>query len=69
VISVKNFTYTYPAAKTPALCEINLEVDDGQILGIAGANSSGKSTLCARCQASSPISMDRGRPGPGGGRT
>ena len=46
MISVKDFTYTYPATPAPALREINLEVGEGQFLGIVGANSSGKSTLC-----------------------
>jgi energy-coupling factor transport system ATP-binding protein len=46
VISVKGFTYTYPATSEPALRDINLDVPEGQFLGIAGANLSGKSTLC-----------------------
>jgi energy-coupling factor transport system ATP-binding protein len=46
VISVRNFTYTYPATREPALRDINLELGEGQFLGIVGANLSGKSTLC-----------------------
>lgn len=46
MINIKNFTYTYPSAPRPAVCEINLEVDEGQFVGIAGANLAGKSTLC-----------------------
>jgi energy-coupling factor transport system ATP-binding protein len=46
VISVKDLTYTYPAAPEPAVCDINLEVAQGKFLGIVGANLSGKSTLC-----------------------
>ncbi|MGE5602468.1 MAG: energy-coupling factor ABC transporter ATP-binding protein, partial [Nitrososphaerales archaeon] len=46
MISVKNLTYTYPAMPQPAIYEINLELGEGQFLGIIGANLSGKSTLC-----------------------
>jgi energy-coupling factor transporter ATP-binding protein EcfA2 len=46
VINVKGFSYTYFASQGAALSEINLEVGEGQFLGIVGANSSGKSTLC-----------------------
>jgi energy-coupling factor transport system ATP-binding protein len=46
LISVRDFTYTYPAAPEPAVCDINLEVEPGRFLGIVGANLSGKSTLC-----------------------
>ncbi len=46
MISVKNFTYTYPAVEQPALCDINLEVGEGQFLGVIGANLAGKSKLC-----------------------
>lgn len=45
-IVVRDFTYTYPASRRPAVCEINLELAGGQFLGIAGANLAGKSTLC-----------------------
>jgi energy-coupling factor transport system ATP-binding protein len=46
MISVKGLTYTYPAAPTPSLQDIDLHVPAGQFLAIIGANSAGKSTLC-----------------------
>jgi energy-coupling factor transport system ATP-binding protein len=45
VIEVKDLSYTYPATKTPVLKNINLQVEKGQLLGIIGANRSGKSSL------------------------
>jgi energy-coupling factor transport system ATP-binding protein len=42
-----NVTYTYPAAETPALSDINLTVQEGEILLITGPTGSGKTTLCS----------------------
>ncbi|MFX1564521.1 MAG: ABC transporter ATP-binding protein [Promethearchaeota archaeon] len=47
-IRVSNLTYTYEGVKTPALKDINLEVQSGEFIIIAGPSGSGKSTL-ARC--------------------
>lgn len=44
-ISIKNLTFTYPGANSPALKNINLELKGGQTLGIIGKTGSGKSTL------------------------
>ena len=44
IISVKNLHYSYPDG-TKALCDINLEIQRGESLGIVGANGAGKSTL------------------------
>ncbi|HAY34419.1 MAG TPA: metal ABC transporter ATP-binding protein [Ignavibacteria bacterium] len=43
VITVKNLTISYN--KKPAIKGINLEVDEGSIIGILGPNGAGKSTL------------------------
>jgi len=45
-ISVKNVTYTYPEQDTPALKDVNLEVEKGQYLVVMGRNGAGKTTLC-----------------------
>lgn len=44
-IEIKDLTYTYPATKEPVLKNINLQVEKGQLLGVIGANRSGKSSL------------------------
>ncbi len=44
IIEIKNLNYFYPD-KTPALSNINLEVHEGQSIGIIGPNGAGKTTL------------------------
>ena len=38
-------SYVYPAAKTKALDELSLQIDEGEYVAILGMNGSGKSTL------------------------
>jgi energy-coupling factor transport system ATP-binding protein len=45
-INLNNVTYKYPLTKTPALQNINLQVNDGEFVAIVGPNGAGKSTLC-----------------------
>jgi energy-coupling factor transport system ATP-binding protein len=45
VVSVGDFTFAYPASP-PALEHVNLDVREGEMLGIIGPNGAGKSTLC-----------------------
>jgi energy-coupling factor transporter ATP-binding protein EcfA2 len=45
-ISVRNVTYTYPEQDTPALKDVNMEVEGGEYLVIMGPNGAGKTTLC-----------------------
>lgn len=44
-ISIKNLTFTYPEASSPALKDININLKNGDTLGIIGKTGSGKSTL------------------------
>jgi len=44
VIEIKNLSYSYPDG-TPALKSIDLDVSEGDTLGIVGPNGAGKSTL------------------------
>jgi energy-coupling factor transport system ATP-binding protein len=57
LIDFQHVSYTYPRpglshVKTqPALCELNLQVGEGEYLAILGHNGSGKSTLARHCNA------------------
>lgn len=44
-IEVRKLTFTYPGATRPALAEVSLTVEPGQVVGIVGRTGSGKSTL------------------------
>lgn len=44
-VEVQNFSYTYPGEQTPTLLDINMSIEQGEFIVIAGASGSGKSTL------------------------
>jgi energy-coupling factor transport system ATP-binding protein len=46
VIRLESASYRYAGAQRPSLHDIDLELADGQVIGLAGASESGKSTLC-----------------------
>ena len=46
IIEIENLTYSYPAAETPILKNITLQVEKGDFLAIVGNNGCGKSTFC-----------------------
>jgi energy-coupling factor transport system ATP-binding protein len=45
-IALTGVGYRYPGASTPALLDVDLELRDGDVIGVAGASESGKTTLC-----------------------
>ncbi len=45
MISVKNLGFIYQNSKTPALDDINVEIQDGDFLGITGTSGAGKTTF------------------------
>jgi energy-coupling factor transport system ATP-binding protein len=46
IVNLQNVTYKYPLTDTPALQNINLQVNEGEFLAMIGPNGAGKSTLC-----------------------
>lgn len=54
VIQFKNVSYSYPLADTPAIKNLNLEIEEGRFYGVVGENGSGKTTLCALIRGFAP---------------
>jgi len=46
IVNLQNVTYKYPLTDSPALQNINLQVNEGEFLAVIGPNGAGKSTLC-----------------------
>lgn len=45
LIRLENVSYTYPLGETPALSEINLTINRGEMITVVGENGAGKTTL------------------------
>ena len=46
IVNLQNVTYTYPLTDSPALQNIDLQVNEGEFVAVIGPNGAGKSTLC-----------------------
>ena len=44
-IEINQYSYTYPGSPTPALKNISLNIESGQLVGLIGASGAGKSSL------------------------
>jgi energy-coupling factor transporter ATP-binding protein EcfA2 len=46
IVDINNVTYKYPLTDSPALQNINMQVNEGEFVAVVGPNGAGKSTLC-----------------------
>jgi energy-coupling factor transporter ATP-binding protein EcfA2 len=46
MIAIDALTYTYPGAAIPALNNVSLSIQKGELVALVGANGAGKSSLC-----------------------
>ena len=46
MLRLSGVSYRYAGASRPSMVELDLQLDDGAVVGVAGASESGKSTLC-----------------------
>lgn len=57
MLTLDRVTYRYAGAARPALREISLTLRDGEVVGLVGANESGKSTLALVMSGLAPRSI------------
>lgn len=57
MLELRGISYRYPGSARPAIEGIDLAIADGEVVGLAGANDSGKSTLCLVASGLAPASV------------
>jgi energy-coupling factor transport system ATP-binding protein len=57
MLELTGATYRYAGYAKPVLHDVDLRVDDGEIVGLVGANEAGKSTLCLVASGLAPASI------------
>ena len=57
ILRVETATYRYVGAGRPALVDIDLSVEAGQVVGVVGPNEAGKSTLCLVASGLAPATI------------
>ena len=55
LICFKDLTFFYPNCKKPALSNINLSIEEGEIFIIMGENTAGKTTFCKLINGIAPL--------------
>jgi energy-coupling factor transporter ATP-binding protein EcfA2 len=58
VVDVDNLTWTYLGADDPALSDVDLTVESGEVIGVVGPNENGKTTLLKTISGMIPRSTD-----------
>src|SRR5262245_20938554 len=46
LVEFEKVSYVYPKTATPALLDVDLRIERGEIVGLIGASGAGKTTLC-----------------------
>ena len=59
MLTLSGVSYRYAGYAKPVLHDIDLTLADGEIVGVVGANESGKSTLCLVASGLAPGSIAR----------
>ncbi|NCC66817.1 MAG: ABC transporter ATP-binding protein [Clostridia bacterium] len=45
IFSIRSLSFTYPSLDRKVLCDVSLDINEGEILSVLGRNGAGKSTL------------------------
>ena len=57
MLELRGVSYRYAGYAKPALQDVDLALGDGEIVGLVGANESGKSTICLVASGLAPASI------------
>ena len=57
MLELRSVSYRYPGFARPVLEDVNLTIAEGEIVGVAGPNRAGKSTLCLVASGLAPASI------------
>jgi energy-coupling factor transport system ATP-binding protein len=57
MLELRGISYRYAGYRKPVLQDVDLALSDGEIVGLVGANESGKSTICLVASGLAPASI------------
>jgi energy-coupling factor transport system ATP-binding protein len=57
MLELRSVSYRYPGYARQVLSDVNVQLGDGEIVGLVGANEAGKSTLCLVASGLAPASV------------